>query len=176
MRISPLGKVPVLRVGDAVLFESSVICEYLDEMTPPSLHPADPLDKVLNRAWIEYSSELFVALYHLAHAVEENEFVQRRQTARSKIELLEQQLGEGPFFNGSQFSLVDAASAPAFLRISLMEALRPMGLLDQLPRVMRWCRALLERPSVRNSVVPEFPDLFRDNLIDAESFLVQGVA
>ena len=54
--ISPLGKVPLLLVGEAVLFESAVICEYLDETTPGSLHPTDPLDKAQHRAWIEFGS------------------------------------------------------------------------------------------------------------------------
>src|SRR5580693_9550560 len=38
-RISPLGKVPLLMVGDRVLFESAAICDYLDETLPPRLHP-----------------------------------------------------------------------------------------------------------------------------------------
>jgi len=174
LRISPLGKVPVLRVGEAVLFESAVICEYLDEITPPSLHPPDPLPKAVNRGWIEFSSELFVDLYRLAHAGETEDFDQRCREARLKLERLEQQLGEGPFFNGSGFSLVDAAIAPAFLRISLMEAFRPLGLLEGLPKVMGWSHALLNRASVRNSVVPEFPALFRDNLTSGGSYLARG--
>ena len=49
--ISPMGRVPVLRVdGKTVIFESAVINEYLDDVTPPSLHPADPLERALNRA------------------------------------------------------------------------------------------------------------------------------
>ena len=31
LAISPLGKVPLLKVGDAVIFESAVILEYLEE-------------------------------------------------------------------------------------------------------------------------------------------------
>jgi glutathione S-transferase len=34
--ISPLGKVPLLKVGDEVLFESSVIVEYLEETAGPA--------------------------------------------------------------------------------------------------------------------------------------------
>lgn len=161
-------------MGDAVLFESAVICEYLDEISPPSLHPSDPLAKAVNRGWIEFSSELFINLYRLAHAAEAEEFDQRYREARAKLERLEQQLGEGPFFNGPEFSLVDAAIAPAFQRIALLSELRPLGLLERLPKVTAWSRALLERASVRNSVVPEFPALFRANLVEGESYLARA--
>jgi glutathione S-transferase len=59
--ISPLGKVPLLRVGEEVLFESAVIMEYLDEITPPPLQPADPLLRAKNRAWSEFASGLLMA-------------------------------------------------------------------------------------------------------------------
>src|SRR5882724_6104021 len=41
--ISPLGKTPVLQVGDVPIFESAVILEYLEETQPSPLHPIDPL-------------------------------------------------------------------------------------------------------------------------------------
>jgi len=43
--ISPLGKVPLLRVGNDVLFESAAIVEYLEETTPHPLHPLDPIKR-----------------------------------------------------------------------------------------------------------------------------------
>src|SRR3989339_1381952 len=63
LALSPLGKVPVLEVEGRAIFESAVIAEYLDEVYPPSIHPKDPLDKAVNRAWIEFVSSLFVANY-----------------------------------------------------------------------------------------------------------------
>lgn len=170
-----MGKVPVLKVGETPLFESAVICEYLDEVIPPPLHPADPLLKALNRAWIEFSSELLVDLYRLAGAENREKMDENRQAARNKLERLEEQLGEGPFFNGPEFALVDAAIAPAFLRIALLEEIRPLGLADRLPRVRRWSDALLARASVRTSVVPEFPELFRDYVAASGGFLARGV-
>ena len=56
--ISPLGKVPLLQIAGAVIFESAVIFEYLDEVTPGSLHPDDPLQKAHHRAWIEFASTI----------------------------------------------------------------------------------------------------------------------
>jgi len=166
-----LGKVPALKVGETVLFESAVILEYLDEVTPPSFHPSDPLQKALNRAWIEFSSEIFVDLHRMALAEDGEAFEEGRQAAREKLQRLESQLGEGPFFNGTGFSLIDAAIAPAFFRISLMDGILPLGLLDNLPKVRRWSEALLERESVRTSVVPEFPELFSDYLAGGGGYL-----
>jgi glutathione S-transferase len=176
LRLSPLGRVPVLKVGEAVLFESAVICEYLDEVHPPSLHPSDPLQKAVNRAWVEFSSELFGDLYRLCSEEDAAEFDERLREAREKLERLEAKLGEGPFFNGPGFALVDAAIAPAFMRMALMEEMRPLGLLDGLPKVRRWSEALLGRESVRTSVVPEFPELFRAYLEERGGYLVRRKA
>src|SRR5258706_7392716 len=54
--ISPLGKTPLLQVGDTAIFESAVILEYLEETQPKPLHPADPLRRAEHRAWIEFGS------------------------------------------------------------------------------------------------------------------------
>jgi len=44
--ISPIGKIPVLRVGDLILPESEVICEYIEDRHPePALRPASPEDR-----------------------------------------------------------------------------------------------------------------------------------
>ena len=55
LAISPHKKVPVLRIDDKVsLFESSAINEYLDETVSPRLHPDDPVERAINRAWTDY--------------------------------------------------------------------------------------------------------------------------
>ena len=54
--ISPLGKTPVLLVGDVPIFESAVILEYLEETQPKPLHPADALVRAEHRGWIEFGS------------------------------------------------------------------------------------------------------------------------
>ena len=60
--ISPLGKVPLLRVasggGEQVIFESAVILEYLEETQANPLHPDHPLDRARHRSWIEFGSAL----------------------------------------------------------------------------------------------------------------------
>src|ERR1700686_3067526 len=56
LAISPLGRTPVLQVGDTAIFESAVILEYLEETEPKPLHPANPLRRAEHRSWIEFGS------------------------------------------------------------------------------------------------------------------------
>lgn len=58
LAVSPLGRTPVLLVGDEAIFESAVICEYLDDTRTPKLHPADALQRARHRAWMEFGSAL----------------------------------------------------------------------------------------------------------------------
>lgn len=52
-RLSPLRRIPVLIHGDLVLNDSTVICEYLDEVYPePMLMPRAPADRARAR-WLE---------------------------------------------------------------------------------------------------------------------------
>jgi glutathione S-transferase len=84
-RISPLGKVPLLKVENEVLFESAVICEYLDEITPGSLHPADPLQKAKHGSWIEFGSAILNSIAGFYNAPNQDSFEQKRQELTSKF-------------------------------------------------------------------------------------------
>src|ERR1700733_4180978 len=66
LAISPLGKTPVLLVGDKALFESAVILEYLEQTQPRPLHPADALMRAEHRAWIEFGSTVLIAGFYAA--------------------------------------------------------------------------------------------------------------
>lgn len=164
LTLSPLGKVPVLKVDDTVLFESAVIVEYLDETNPPSLQTADPLQRARNRAWIEFGSELLVLLYRFVTTTGSGQCDNLRGDLRKHLERLEGELGRGPYFNGADFALVDADFAPFFMRLALTEEYRSLNLLDRLPKIGRWSKALLARPAVRDSVVAEFSELFAATL------------
>src|SRR5436853_4889744 len=56
LKVSPLGKTPVLLVGEQAIFESAVILEYLEETEARALHPADALRRAEHRAFIEFGS------------------------------------------------------------------------------------------------------------------------
>jgi glutathione S-transferase len=168
--ISPLSKVPVLRIGDDTLFESAVINEYLDDIYPPSMHPEDPLDRAINKAWIEFSSEMLFSQYRYYTAKTEDDFYQNRDDLTKKIKQLNEKLGEGPFFNGDKFSLIDAAYTPLFTRLSLLESLVDNNIYKNAPKVAHWAENLIVRETVKNSVIPEFQEKYLTHIARAEGY------
>jgi glutathione S-transferase len=163
--ISPFGKVPVLRCGDTVLFESAVINEYIDETHPPELHPSDPLLRAQNRAWIEFGGGLNMDIHGVMVATENEKFLLKCDKVKKELGRVEGQLGNGPYLNGAAFSLADAAYAPTLVRLQLIKQhydLQKQGLdlMADLPKLQSWADTLLARDSVSRSVVPEFTELF----------------
>ena len=154
--LSPLGKVPLLQVGSAVLFESAPIVEYLDETHSPALHPADPLTRAQHRAWMEVGSSILADIWGIETTPDKAAFDGHKQKLREKFERLEAELGQGPYFAGSAFSLVDAVFAPAFRYFDVFDRLVDLGTFAGLPKVQAWRRALAARPSVRGAVIPDY--------------------
>ena len=165
LELSPLGKVPVLVVEqdgrEEVLFESSVIAEYLDETVSPQLHPADPLAKARHRAWIEFASATLADVYGF-YTGDARSFAAKSEALDAKFARLESVLGEGPFFDGADFRLVDAAFAPVFRYFDLFDDLVDHGFWRGRPKLAAWRSALAARPSVRDAVVPDY----RERLFD----------
>ena len=180
VKLSPLGKVPLLRVprpdrrGEAVLFESNVICEYIEETQGgPRLHPQDPLQRAEHRAWMEFGSAILADLWGYETTRDAEVFEQKRQALAAKFERVEAALADGgPFFAGSNFSLVDAVFAPVFRYFELFDDLHDSQVFDRKPKLNAWRLALRERPSVQAAVVPEYRKHLRAFLEKHEAHLL----
>jgi len=158
LRLSPLGRTPVLSVGGEALFESAVICEYLDETRPPRLHPDDALTRARERAWMEFGSAVLNGIASLYSAGDETALEKAYAALRARFEQLEARLADGPWFAGARFGLVDAAFGPVF---RYFDVIPPAGLFDRLPRLQSWRAALAGRPSVRAAVDAGYAERLR---------------
>ncbi|WP_348944767.1 glutathione S-transferase family protein [Chitinibacter sp. FCG-7] len=174
LAISPLGKVPVLQVGEAAIFESAVICEYLDETQAPQLHPADPLLRARHRGWMELGSAILTDIAGFYSAKDEATLQLKAQQLQQKWAQVEAALGSGPYFAGEQFTLVDAVFAPVFRYYDAFETIEPIRELVSLaawPQVQAWRRALAQRPSVQQAVVADYPRRLNEFLSQRNSVL-----
>ena len=173
--ISPLGKVPLLKVGDAVIFESAVIVEYLEDTQPRPLHPADPLRRAEHRAWMEFGSSILADIWGFYTAPDDAALQAKQRALADKFARLEQTLGDGPYFCGGHFSLVDAVFAPVFRYFDLFDEIGDFGILDGKPKLDLWRRALAQRPSVARTVAPDYQQRLRAFIVARNSRLSQMV-
>jgi len=175
LKVSPLGKTPVLLVGDEAIFESAVICEYLEETALPRLHPANALLRAQHRSWMEFGSALLNLIGAFYNAADETALVARAAAIRARLVQIEGALGEGLYFAGESFSIVDAVFGPVFRYFDAFDAINDFGFWDGLPKVQRWRRALAARPSVAAAVRPEYPVLLGQFLLDRSSALARRI-
>ncbi len=171
LALSPTGKVPILEVDGKVLFESAIISEYLDEVNPPSLHPADPLEKAQNRAWMEFTSPLYMAFFKLMMTKTKEAGAEVILDTNKQLATLDKIKVNAPWFNGDNFSMMDISVAPLFMRLAFLKKHYNLDLLDGRENLQAWSDKLLARESIIDSVVDDFEDILLMRIKGAESFL-----
>ena len=162
LKLSPLGKTPVLLVGEVAIFESAVILEYLEETQPKPLHPADPLVRAEHRAWVEFGSAVLSDIAGFYTAPDEATFKAKTAQLEQRFSRLEARIAAEPWFDGAEFSLVDAVFGPVFRYFDVFDEIADFGILADKPKIARWRRNLTARPSVRTAVSADYPALLRD--------------
>lgn len=176
LALSPLGKTPVLLADNEPIFESAVICEYLDETTQPRLYPEDALQRARQRGWVEFGSSVLNTLWAFYSAADDQALEEKRGALRRQFEQVEAALdADGPWFAGLRFGIVDAVFAPVFRYFDVFEALGEPVLFDGLPRVQRWRAALAQRPSVRQAVLPDYAQRLTQFLLEGGSELSRRI-
>ena len=176
LALSPLGKTPVLQVGDEAIFESAVICDYLDEAYGPRLHPESALARARHRSWIEFGSTVLNTIGGFYNAADAGSLDARARDIRSRFEKIEQVLGAGPYFAGECFSVVDAVFGPVFRYFDVFDEIADFGFFHDLPKVTAWRMQLAGRDSIRRAVRRDYPALLAQFIRERGSELSRRAA
>lgn len=158
-QVSPYGKVPVLKRGNDLVWESSIINEYLDEVFPdPPLMPTEPGARARARFWIDFANVKFTPTWYRLFLAQAKEERARLAAALRAHFLFMETAGigaaKGPYWLGRNISLVDLTYEPWFERIAALEHYRGIGLPAEYPRLKAWAAVMMERPSVRAITLP----------------------
>ncbi len=171
LALSPLGKTPVLQVGEDAIFESAVICEYLDETHEPRLHPESAPERARHRSWMEFGSAVLNAIGAFYNAPDANTLAARAQDIHARFAQIEQVLGAGPYFAGEHFSIVDAVFGPVFRYFDVFDEIADFGFFRDLPKVTAWRIQLAARDSIRRAVRRDYPVLLAQFILERGSEL-----
>lgn len=173
LAISPLGKTPVLSHNKTPVFEFNAILEYLEDTQPHPLHPNDPLHRAQHRGWIEFGSAVLSDIGGFYSAPDAVTFDTKISALKAKFSRLEGQLGEGPYFADQKFTLVDVVFGPVFRYFDTFDKIADFGIFAGKSKVKAWRKALQMRPSVKQAVSGDYPDLLTAFLLKRKSHLAE---
>lgn len=133
---NPMGKMPVLEVDGAVIPESEVICEYLEDLHPGTGGlPGTPAERararLISRIHDVYLSSAVTTLFRNLNPAKRDEaaVAAAKTSAETGFGYLEHFVAASPFAAGSQLSLADCALLPSIM-ILRKTAFPAFGLAD----------------------------------------------
>lgn len=160
--LHPMGIAPVITDGDLVLGESAAICEYINTRhgggrLAPRPDEADYADHLF---WFHWSNATFMATRMMGMAIMLGGGDPARVTfvtdrARRSNELMEQRLGEAPFFGGTALSLADIMMVYS-LTTSRAFSNAPLG---DLPNTRAYLHRIAERPAYQRAMAKAEPGM-----------------
>lgn len=123
--LNPRGLVPTLQYENKPLYESTVICEFLEEAYPPTkkLLPADPYQRARTRIWIDFVTSRIIPSFHRylqyqSKGPGDQGLAKARDDFLHQLEQFTQEMNPtGPFFLGKEISLIDIIIAPWAVRL-----------------------------------------------------------
>lgn len=129
LALNPRGLVPTLQYQNKPLYESTVLCEFLEDAFPghtPQLLPRDPYERARTRIWADFVTSRVIPGFHrfLQHQGEEGLGEKRGEFLGYLKEFAKEMDGEGPYFLGKEFSLIDVVIAPWVLRLWVFDHLK----------------------------------------------------
>ncbi|MGD2171039.1 MAG: glutathione S-transferase family protein [Gammaproteobacteria bacterium] len=164
LALNPQARIPVIRDGDDVVWESNTTLRYLGaRYDPGGLWPVDAYRRSLAERWMDWELatlqpdfiDLFWGYYRTPEKARDADAIAdaARRCARD-FEALDRQLRASPFLGGGRFTIGDIPCAVCLFRYFEMgyEVPRPKY-------VMQWYTRLAERPAFRATVMTPFDEL-----------------
>ncbi len=149
LAVNPMGKVPALKDGEAVLAEAAAICAYVAERYPQAkLAPpvGDPA-RAKYLQWLFFApSCIEPALIQIFTKVEVPTSTAAWGSADQVFDVLEQALDKGPWLLGENFSAADIA-----IGSGLNFAIRLFGMVPTRPAFTRYLDACAARPAFQRA-------------------------
>jgi len=165
LALNPFGTIPCLLHGELVLYETSAINRYLDEISPaPSLQPSPPEERARmnqiigildNYAYRTLVWDVFVERVRVPQGggtPDETKIAAAVPRARTCLAAIETLMGDSAYLAGPQVSLADLRAAPMIAKFRVA----PEGaqLLAEIPGLARWWDGMAERPSLAATRTP----------------------
>lgn len=181
-KLSPLGKVPVLVVAEPdgsqhVLWEPSVILEFLDSLKSPGLLMDDPLKRAKDGLYMEMLNGMQPELWNFLGQRNPENKEKFHADLEKKLLMLENKV-VGPFFHGETITMLDVVAAPFLFTVNILSQYEPALLLEDKPRLRAMQAEFVEggryHDAFAQSISPDYREVVRETLERSFPFLFEG--
>jgi glutathione S-transferase len=165
--LNPLGKIPMMKHGDFMLYESPAIARYVDRtFDGPPLWPKDARDSSLCDQWLSVVCDSMVQTalagviaprFGIIPGTEEGIQASLNRSERV-VGIFDKHLADHRFLAGNAVTAADLFQVPIFFYFPEIPELK--ALLESSPNCRRWVRDMGARPSVK-ATDPQFRGLNR---------------
>jgi RNA polymerase-associated protein len=148
---NPYGIGPTLFDRDLVLFNASVIAEYLDERFPhPPLMPVDPVARAKTRLMLYRVDKDWYSHWNVISGREKGNVSKARKTIQEDLTVLAPLFEDSAFFMGDEFSILDCTLAPLLWRLPALKIKLPASA----AAVEKYAQKIFHRESFQQSLTP----------------------
>uniref|UniRef100_A0A0B6Y8P8 Glutathione S-transferase omega n=1 Tax=Arion vulgaris TaxID=1028688 RepID=A0A0B6Y8P8_9EUPU len=153
---NPQGTVPAVEVDDKLVYESTAVSEWLDDVHASNrLQPSDPYRKAWDRILLEYFGKLGSAFYTVLLKPEEIDKVAEELGKHYKY--YEETLAKrgGPYFGGTNPAMIDFYIWPVFERLQVLGTRHKKIHIDKsnYPKLSSWIEAISTVPAVKKTTI-----------------------
>ena len=137
LSLNPRGLVPTLQYDNKPLYESTVICEFLEDAYPDhgiKLLPDDPYVRARMRIWTDFVGTRIIPAFHrflqFQPGQQGDKTIEdvRKEFLETLRQFAEAMDDDGPFFVGKEPTLVDFVLAPWATRLWVFDHYKEGGL------------------------------------------------
>jgi glutathione S-transferase len=161
LALHPFDRVPILRHGDFMVYETSAIASYVDEaFEGPRLTPQDVRTRARMNQWLSAVNSYYYPymIYHVTHerlvfpelgiASDENVVAHALPKVEVALGVMERELSHGgDYLLGSELTLADFFLLPSTFAFSLTEEGKAMY--PKYPAFCRWRERMENLPTTR---------------------------
>ncbi|KAB5534584.1 hypothetical protein DKX38_017670 [Salix brachista] len=155
LKMNPVHKqIPVLIHNGRPICESMIIVQYIDEVwsQKSSLLPSDPYRRAHARFWADYIDK---KIYPIGRNLWSSEGEVKESSKKDLVEcfkVLEEELGEKPYFGDESFGYIDLALIPFYSFFYTFEILGELSMVAEFPKLVGWGERCLQKESVSKSL------------------------
>lgn len=155
LKMNPVHKkIPVLVHENKPVCESLIIVEYIDEVwnNKNPLLPSDPYQRAQARFWGDFVDKKIYDSSRKVWTTKGEDQEAGKKEFIENLKVLEQQLGDKPYFGGDTFGYVDVTFIPFYSWFYALETVGNFKIEESCPKIIEWAKRCTQRESVAKAL------------------------